>query len=173
MDWYFWIIIVLGTLLFIMDIIVFLSRDVIKLRLKAFFLRKGNGVLLVEMAKNRKLNFSVNHIEDNKASKKNKIYGIENRDINLSPQFGIPAVIVNENSTNSVGIDSAEYTALSPTVVDGLIKRVKATAAGEIHKLIKWAFIAFGCICMVLIIQIFVIFKFYAAMQANGISINF
>jgi hypothetical protein len=124
------------------------------------------------MAKNRRLHMTICKNEDNQIKYKNKTYGIVDKDVFLSPEFGIPAVVVNEIASRSLSYDGEE-SALSPRVIDGLILRVKATAAGEIYKLLKWAYIAFGCIGLAIIIQLFVLWRFYAAMQSNGIAINF
>jgi len=171
MDWYGYVIIIMGVLLFLSVILIFLSRFQIKLRFKTFLVRGKPYLLYTELGKSGKISQGVKEVKDGTLTIKNKVYSIKDEDIYLHPDFGITGVIISEKTASS--LDPSGKSHMTPTLIDGIIKRVKATALGDSLKVIRLGFMVMGVLGFAIIIQCFIIFKFYMALKEAGIEITF
>jgi hypothetical protein len=171
MDWYGYAIIIMGILLFISMILIFLSRFQIKLRFKAFLMRGKSYLLYTELTKAGKISQGVKEVKDGSLTIQKKVYSIKDEHIYLVPDYGITGVILSEKTASSLDPEGQSH--LTPTLIDGIIKRVKATALGDSLKIIRLGFIVMGVLGLAIIIQCFMIFRFYTALKTAGIEITF
>jgi len=171
-EWYVYFIVVMGLMIFLSVIVGFLTREQIKLRLKCFLLRKGNNLLVTEMGSDYKLKLKVCELKDGLIEfGKNKTYCIKKQHTYLVPSYGITGVIVSENEGSSIEPNSENsYSAMT---LNGLLKRVKATALGDALKILNYMMIVIGVFGLLILIQIFMIFKFYMALKTAGIEVAF
>jgi len=170
MDWYGYTIIIMGSLLFLETIAFFLSRNQIKLMIKSFFFRKKNYVKYTELTNHMKTLEGITKIKDGEVNTGNKVYSIKKEDVFLSPIYGITEVVLSENTSTSINPKGESN--ISPTVTDGLIKRVKSTALGESLKIIKMITIALGILGLAVIICGYLVYKVYNSVKKAGIDIG-
>jgi hypothetical protein len=170
MEWYQTTIIILGVLSALTTLALFISRDVIKIRIKSFFTRKGNYIKFTELLNNKKINEGIAKVDDGKIKISNRTYSYKKEDVFYSSFYGAPSIILSEaiaTSINPKGTDTE-----SPTVTDGLILRVKATALGESLKIIKLITIAIGILGLAVIVCGYIAYKVYTSVRDTGIEVK-
>jgi len=176
MEWYGYFIIILGVIVFFSVILIFLSRFQIKLRLKAYLVRKAPYLFFIEIRNDHKINFGLSKVIDGTLkTDKNRVYGIKKDHVKLIPSYGITGVVLSETLASSIDpkvLNESEQ--LSPEFINGIIKRVKATAVGDqFQKMFMYMIIVLGVQCVLFIGMLFIIIKFYSALQQAGINISF
>ena len=172
MEWYGYVIIIGGLLLFLMMIAFFISRKFIKLGLNAFF-QKGKVSLVFEMMKNRNFMIHVKKIDDDKIQIGKKTYPVSKEDIGYLPQLSLTGVVVSENVTSSLNPKSTEQT-VSPTALDSVIKRIKmASMPHYFNKLMLIFGVALGIAVLAVIFNTVVTVMLVQAAETAGIVISF
>jgi len=170
MEWYGYTIIIMGTILFFETIAFFLARQQIKLMLKCFIFRKKNYIKYTELTNHMKTLEGIAHFKDGEINTGSKTYSIKKEDVFLLPNYNITEVVISENTGTS--INPSGDSNISPVVVDGLIKRVKATALGESLKIIKMMVIALGILGLSVVVCGYLVFRVYTAVEEKGIKIG-
>ena len=170
MEWYGYVVIIMGTMLFFLMITLFLARYQIKLRLKAFIFRAKGYVKYTELTNEMKISEGVAKVSDGGLTIGNKKYSISKTHVYLNPMYGMTEVLLSEQTGTSINPEGVSI--LSPTVTDGLIKRVKATALGESLKIIKYMTIALGVLGVAVIFLGYISFRVYTVVNDAGIKIN-
>jgi len=172
MEWYGYFLIGTSSLLFIAVVLIVLAREQIKLRLKAFLFRKGSSLLYTELGDDLKIKQGVAKLEDGRIStSSSKTYSVDKKHIYLLATYGITGVVLSEKLGTS--IDPQGSSNYSATVINGIIKRIKATALGEAMNIIKIMYMILAAFGVIVVIQIFMIIKFYMALKTAGIEITF
>ena len=163
-------------MVFFSIIMIFLSRYQIKLRMKAYLLKKEPYLFFIEIRNDHKLIFGLAKVIDGTLkTDKNRVYGIQKKHVKIVPTYGITGIVLSEALASSVDPQTLdESKQLSPEFINGIIKRVKATAMGDqFQKLLNIMMIVIGVQCLLLFAIIFIIVKFYTAIQQAGINISF
>jgi len=173
LEWYAYPIIIMGILLFFFIIAFALERKKIKLRLQAFLTRKKPYIYYDLIGADNKIHIGIAKLDDGKVNiGKNKTFTIEKSHIKLVPDYGTTGVVVSEASASSIDPAGAENT-FSPETINGIIKRVKAVALGDTMKIIRYMVYILAGVGFIVLIQCFMLFKFYTALQQAGIVIAF
>jgi hypothetical protein len=169
MLWYHWAIIVLS-ILFTAAIIVFIfAWHAIGLKIKARLSSAKNNLFVTERRANNIDNYAIAKFRDGKINIGPRVYPIKKEHVKYSFQFKLPSIVVSEAAGTS--IDAGETGAFSPEAMNNIIKRIKATALSKfatIINLLTYAIIALGA---VVLIQCYILFRFYQSAQAAGINI--
>lgn len=170
MEWYQTTIIILSVLTAISSLLVFFGRDSFKIKIKAFLTRNKDYLKYTELCNNKKIQEGVAKIIDGEMNIGKKVYSINKEDVYFGSVYSCPEVIISEKTGSSVNPESENN--LSPTVVDGLLKRVKATALGESLKIIKLITLAIGILGLAVIVCAYISYKVYSSVRDSGVEVK-
>jgi hypothetical protein len=128
------------------------------------------------MRNDNKLGFGVAKVKDGLIKTgPNKQYGVKKEDVKLITDYGITGVVLSESLASSIDPKPEDPSkSVSPSFIDGIIKRVKATALGEgFALLMKLIVMVVGGQILALLIMAFIIWRFYTSLGTAGIVISF
>jgi len=117
-------------------LVLMLAKDPIKLKLQSLIKRKKDFLLVTRCGKDLRRSDHVAKYDKGLVQLKGGRYHIEQEHIYFSPVFGIPSVIVSDVTASSINPNSAQNSAVKPSVIDDSIHA--AVMGQEFELMLRW-----------------------------------